>query len=361
MPYKQFLGYEKGPDGLPKAVPEQAETVRHIYDLFMSGMTPFAVAQRLTTEGIPTPSGKTIWSASTVESILTNEKYKGDAILQKRFTIDFLSKKMKVNEGEVPQYYVENSHEAIVSPELFDQVQEEMERRKKLGRRYRSGSLFSCRIVCGDCGEFYGPKVWNSNSKYRRTIWQCNAKFKGGHKCTTPHLTEDAIQEKFIEAYNQLIPDRELLIADCRVIQTMLTDCSEIDREIDAAMQETEVVAALVQRCVDENSQTALDQDAYLARYNALVERYEEAKGKLKALQKKRTERLQKADAIGGFMFALMERDAPPETFTDGLWIDSIDLITIQGDGTLVFQFKKSGYICEAESIISYQKAVAER
>ena len=122
----------------------------------------------------------------------------------------------------------------------------------------------------------------------------------------------------------------------------MLTDCSEIDREIDAAMQETEVVAALVQRCVDENSQTALDQDAYLARYNALVERYEEAKGKLKALQKKRTERLQKADTIGGFMFALMERDAPPETFTDGLWIDSIDLITIQGDGTLVFQFKEA-------------------
>lgn len=78
---------------------------------------------------------------------------------------------MKVNEGEVPQYYVENGHEAIVSPELFDQVQEEMERRKKLGRRYRSGSLFSCRIICGDCGEFYGPKVWNSNSKYRRTIW----------------------------------------------------------------------------------------------------------------------------------------------------------------------------------------------
>ena len=340
MPYKQFLGYEKGPDGLPKVVPEQAETVRHIYDLFMSGMTPFAVAQRLTAEGVPTPSGKTKWSASTVESILTNEKYKGDAILQKRFTIDFLSKKMKVNEGEVPQYYVENSHEAIVSPELFDQVQEEMERRKKLGRRYRSGSLFSCRIVCGDCGEFYGPKVWNSNSKYRRTIWQCNAKFKGGHKCTTPHLTEDAMKEKFIEAYNQLIPDRELLIADCRVIQTMLTDCSEIDREIDAAVQETEVVAALVQRCVDENSQTALDQDAYLARYNALVERYEAAKGKLKALQKKRTERLQKADAIGGFMFALMERDAPLDTFTDGLWIDATDLVTVHGDGTLVFQFK---------------------
>ena len=340
MPYKQFLGYEKGDDGLPKVVPEQAETVRHIYDLFMSGMTTFMVAKQLTAEEIPTPSGKTKWSASTVESILTNEKYKGDAILQKRFTVDFLQKKMKVNEGEVPQYYVENSHEAIVSPELFDQVQEEMERRKKLGRRYRSGSLFSCRIVCGDCGEFYGPKVWNSTSKYRRVIWQCNAKFKGEHRCATPHLTEEAIKEKFIGAYNQLIPDRDQLIADCRVMQAALTDCSEIDREIDSVMQETEVVAAMVQKCVDENSQTALDQSAFLARYNSLVERYEAAKAKLKVLQKKQTERLQKADAIGGFMFALSERDAPLETFTDGLWIDSIDLVTVNGNGTMVFQFK---------------------
>ena len=345
MPYKHFLGYEKGPDGLPKIVPEQAETVRHIYDLFMSGLTTFMVAKQLTAEGIPTPSGKATWMASTVESILTNEKYKGDARLQKRFTVDFLQKKMKVNEGEVPQYYVENSHEAIIRPELFEQVQEEMERRRKLGRRYRSGSLFSCRIVCGDCGEFFGPKVWNSTSKYRRTIWQCNAKFKGDRKCTTPHLTEDAIKEKFIEAFNRLIPDREQLIRDCRVIQAELTNCMEIDREIDTAVQETEVIAGLVQRCVEENSRSALDQEAYLARYNGLVERYETAGAKLKSLQKKRTARLQKADAIGGFMFALAERDSALEAFTDGLWIDSIDLVTVHSDGSLTFRFQNGGEV----------------
>lgn len=320
MPYKRFLGYERGADGVPKVVPKQAEIVRHIYDLFMSGMTTFAVAKELTEEGIRTPAGKTNWAASTVESILTNEKYKGDAILQKRFTVDFLQKKMKVNEGEVPQYYVENSHEAIVSEELFDQVQEEMERRKKLGRRYRSGSLFSCRIVCGDCGDFYGPKVWNSNNKYRRVIWQCNSKFKGAHRCATPHLTEDAIKEKFIEAYNQLIPDREQLIEDCRVMQATLTDCTEIDKEIEQNMQEAEIVSGLVQRCVDENSQTPMDQDEYLARYNGMVNRYEAIKHKLAELQKKRAERLRRADAIGAFMFGLMERDNAVTTFTGGLW-----------------------------------------
>ena len=105
MPYKHFLGYRKGADGQPEIDPEQAETVRHIYDLFMSGMTTFSVAKQLTSEGISTPAGKTVWQASTVESILTNEKYKGDARLQKRFTVDFLQKKVKPNEGEVARRY----------------------------------------------------------------------------------------------------------------------------------------------------------------------------------------------------------------------------------------------------------------
>ncbi|MEN6326925.1 MAG: recombinase family protein, partial [Syntrophomonas sp.] len=122
LPYKRFLGYEKGEDGLPKIVEKEAAVVRLIYKLFLEGKAPSGIATHLTNLGIPTPSGKVRWQASTVQSILTNEKYKGDAILQKRFTVDFLTKKQKVNEGEVPQYYVENSHPAIISPEVFGLV-----------------------------------------------------------------------------------------------------------------------------------------------------------------------------------------------------------------------------------------------
>ena len=86
-------------------------------------------------------------------------------ITQKKFTVDFLNKKMKVNEGEVPQYYVEHSHEAIIAPELFERVQEEILRRKAIGRKYSGKSAFSCRIVCGDCGAYLGAKVWNSTDK----------------------------------------------------------------------------------------------------------------------------------------------------------------------------------------------------
>ena len=345
MPYKHFLGYEKGPDGLPRIVPEQAETVRHIYDLFMSGMTTFSVAKQLTAEGIPTPTGKAKWAASSVDSILRNEKYKGDALLQKRFTVDFLQKKMKVNEGEVPQYYVENSHEAIIAPELFDRVQEELDRRKKLGRRYRSGSVFSCKIVCGDCGEFFGPKVWNSTDKYRRTIWQCNNKFNGEKRCETPHLTEDTIKAAFLDAFNRLLPNRERLIEDCRLIQSTLTDCADLNAEIDELLQETEIVAGLIQRCVDENSTVAQDQEAYLGRYNGLVERYETAKNRLAALEKRRKERMLKADAIGGFMFRLREMDQPLEHFDERLWMDTVDRVTVFKDGGLLFKFQNGSEV----------------
>ena len=124
-----------------------------------------------------------------------NEKYKGAALLQKCFTVDFLTKKRKVNEGEVPQYYVEHSHEPIITPEEFDKVQTELARRKQISRQYSGKSIFSSRIVCGDCGSYFGSKVWNSTSKYRRVIWQCNGKFKGEHKCETPHLDEETIKQ----------------------------------------------------------------------------------------------------------------------------------------------------------------------
>ncbi len=340
MPYKHFLGYRRGPDGLPEIVPEQAETVRYIYDLFMSGKTTTAIAKQLTTEGIPTPAGKSKWGSKTVESILSNEKYKGDARLQKRYTVDFLKKKMKVNEGEVPQYYVENSHEAIIDPLLFDRVQEELARRKSLGRNYSGKSIFSCRLICGDCGHYLGSKVWNSTDKYRRVVWQCNNKFKGDCKCSTPHLTEEVIKDKFLEAYSQLLPEREFLIDDCRRIQTELTDCSDIDRETQELLREVEVMVELIRRCVNENSSTALDQDEYNTRYNGLVERYEQAKARITELDKKRNGRLIKADAIGGFMFRLRELDQPLEHFDERLWLDVIDSVIVHRDGVLTYRFQ---------------------
>ena len=189
IPYGQFLGYRKGADGLPEIVPEEAEIVRRIYREFLQGKSTNAIAAVLTEEGIPTPGKRTVWPRATVESSLRNEKYKGSALLQKSFTVDFLTKKTKVNEGEVPQYYVEDSHPAIIEPWEWEQVQTELERRKNSRNRHRQTSPFSGKIHCADCGGIFGAKTWHSTDRYRRVIWQCNGKFKGEHKCKTPHLT----------------------------------------------------------------------------------------------------------------------------------------------------------------------------
>jgi DNA invertase Pin-like site-specific DNA recombinase len=336
--YKQFLGYEKGEDDMPRIVEKEALIVQRIYALFMAGKTPCGVARLLTEEGIPTPAGKALWRASTVESILTNEKYKGAALLQKKFTVDFLLKKMKTNEGEVPQYYIDKSHEPIIDPVEFELVQAEFARRKGIGYRYSGNSIWSSRIVCGDCGAYFGAKVWDSTSKYRRTIWQCNAKFQNDRRCSTPHLDEEEIKARFVTAYNILAADKTQLLDDCRIMQTVLSDCSGLDAEIPALQEEMDVVAGLIRKCVEENSRDAQSQSEYGARYNGYVERYEAVQNKLEDLQREHALRQAKAGTIGAFMFAISEQDALTD-FDEKLWTATICSVTVHSDGRMAFHF----------------------
>jgi len=150
-----------------------------------------------------------------VQSILTNEKYKGHALLQKTVCADFLTKKMIKNNGRVQQYYVEGSHPAIIDPDEFDAVQTEIERRKSLGRPTSCTSIFASKIVCVDCGGWFGKKVWGGykdDKTRRREIWRCNDKYKPDKGCQTPHVTEDDIRERFLVAFNTLMSDRKGLI-----------------------------------------------------------------------------------------------------------------------------------------------------
>ena len=175
--YKHFLGYDKGEDGRLVVNPAQATIVRRIFGDFLAGLTPVQIAKALTAEGIPTPAGKTQWSYTTVRRVLSNETYMGDKLLQKTYSIDFLSKDRLKNHGEVPQFYVEQDHDAIIPPTTFKRVQDELERRK--GCHATGKSIFSGKIYCGECGEIYGSKVWHSNDPYRKVVWQCNGKYDG--------------------------------------------------------------------------------------------------------------------------------------------------------------------------------------
>lgn len=258
---------------------------------------------------------------------------------QKGYTEDYLTKKRVKNDGAVPQYFVEHSHEPIITPEEFDKVQTEFERRKKISRQYSGKSIFSSRIICGDCGSFYGSKVWNSTNKYRRVIWQCNGKFKGEHKCGTPHYDEETIKARFVAAFNSILGSKDSILEDCRLMQTTLTDCTGIDAEIESLLEEIDVVTELTKRCIAENSQMAQNQEEYTARYNGFVERYEKAKAQVEQLRTMKAKRETQADAIGAFMFEVQELDTLTE-FDEKLWLTVIDTVTAHSDGRLTFRFQ---------------------
>ncbi|WP_326832316.1 recombinase family protein [Olsenella porci] len=197
MLFSRFLGYERGEDGNLVVNEEQAVTVRRIYALFLRGMTPYGIATKLMEEGHRAPPGDYRWNAGGMKSILTNEKHKGDALLQKSYIEDFLTKRQVPNTGEIPQHYVSNNHEAIVGPEVFDAVQREMKRRTPGRNRHSGVHLFSGKVYCGCCGSLFGSKIWHSNSKYKRTVWQCNRKNDGGERCGNAHLTDTQIEASF--------------------------------------------------------------------------------------------------------------------------------------------------------------------
>ena len=340
MPFKHFLGYDRGEDGQPVINPEEAQVVRNIYKWFMEGKTPFTICRTLEDMGILTPAGKDGWQRSTVISILTNEKYKGDALLQKKFTVDFLTKKAKKNEGEVPQYYVEGSHPAIIPPVEWEAVQAEIARRKGIGKAYSGASAFSSRLVCADCGEFFGQKVWHSTDAYRKEIWRCNHKFDGDKQCRTPHLVVEQIQSMFLHAYNELMQDRSQVIDDCAVMRDALLDTSDIQAQIAKVDAELEVTTTLVAAAVKENATLPQSQEAYREKFAALEERFLEQKDKRTALEAKIEERKARAHELDLFIDTLTERDLLLETWDDQLWLTLVEKGTVLPDGSINFLFK---------------------
>ncbi|WP_418790901.1 recombinase family protein [Phosphitispora sp. TUW77] len=340
LPYAQFLGYEKGEDGLPKIVESEAQIVRMIFRLFMEGKTPSAIAKHLVSQGIPSPAGKKTWQVATVKSILTNEKYKGDALLQKRFTVDFLTKTTKINEGEVPQYYVQNSHPAIIEPEEFDAVQAEMERRKKLGRPCSCSSPFSAKIICGECGGFYGSKVWGSNTKYRRTIWRCNEKYRKDKPCQAIHVTEDEVKQGFLKAFNKLMAGRDELLANCRLAREVLCDRSAIEAEIAGLHREIEVVSELTRQTIYENARVAVRQEDFHERHSGYMQRHRKASERVAELETLRWEQHNKSLILDAFIRNLESRPLAIDEFDEELWTVAVEKVTATPEGKLIFSFK---------------------
>lgn len=219
--HNHFLGYTKDENGHLIIDPEQAEVVKRIYREYLEGKSMLKIAKGLEADGILTGAGKTKWYDTTVNKILRNEKYIGDALLQKTYTTDFLTKKRIKNNGTVPQYYVEDDHEAIIPKDIFMQVQEEIVRRRLRGaspsgqkRTYSCNHCFSQMIVCGECGEFYRRVHWN-NHGCKSIVWRCISRLQPSYaeqSCTNRTVNEEVLKNVAVKAINRILSDKKTFL-----------------------------------------------------------------------------------------------------------------------------------------------------
>ena len=357
MPYKRFMGYRRGEDGIPKIVEAEAQIVRGIFRRFLEGATGTMIAKELNEADVPCPACKSRlgedeieaekadrkkarWSASTVESILTNEKYKGDAILQKTYCTDYIQKTFVENDGsEIPKYYAQNSHPAIVSAEVFDLAQMELEWRKSLNGSYSGKSCFASRVVCGDCGAFYGSKVWHSTDKYRRVIWRCNNKYGGDVKCSTPHVTQEELEKAFVSVMQKVITEKDVIFAVCREVLDEALDTSELDRIATRLQDQALGMAERVRKLVEENARVRRDQEEYQREYEALVAEHEKLSQQIQDVEVQRKDKADRRRRIEVFL-RMLEEQGECRRFEPYTFVALVDKVVVRQDGKLNFCFR---------------------
>lgn len=215
--HSKFMGYTKNKEGTLVIVPEEAEIVKMIFRLYLEGYSCGKIKKHLEELGIKTTTGKEIWQETVIDKMLRNEKYMGDALLQKTYTVDFMTKKKVINKGIVPQYYVEDDHEAIIPKELFYRVQEEIMRRasmckaavtRKKNQRSKYSSTYALTgiVLCGDCGWEYRRVTWSKKGK-KKVVWRCTNRLENGtkHCKNSPSIEETALHNAVMAAINQIM------------------------------------------------------------------------------------------------------------------------------------------------------------
>ena len=245
--YNRFLGYTKDDDGKLIIVPQEAAIVRRIYAEYMDGASFLQIKRSLEADGIVNGAGNTKWHESNIKQILTNEKYIGDALLQKTYTVSVLEKKRVSNNGFAPKYYVEGSHDAIIDKDVFLRVQAEIARRANIlsdgkKRIYSSRYALSSIVVCGHCGDIFRRIKWN-NRGCKSTVWRCVSrvlKKSSGIDCLARTIHEEVLQAAVVTAVNDAWSKRDAIIPKLRKnIRTVLEEDSDARlEEIDEAIRQ---------------------------------------------------------------------------------------------------------------------------
>lgn len=358
--YKYLYGYRKGADGKPEIISEQAEVVRKIYDLFLSGTSIRNIKEYLEQSNIRDINGEVKWARNAINSILTNEKYCGDVLLQKTYIDDCINKKVKKNTGQLPMYLVQNHHEGIISREIFDAAQAELARRNAgkspstknapTGRsRYSSKYALTDRLYCGECGTRYQRCTWRNHDGSKRIVWRCVSRVDYGQKyChNSPTLDEVPLQNAILAAINKSASEKSNVVyllnsameKELAPISGQALSISDIEMRLEELKAEFDKLLA--------EAANIEDQSALNDRFRSILQEQTELKLKRDELQNA----LINNDALSQRMTACKQAlNAVPATITE--WDEAlirqvVDSVRVAEDGTISVTLKSGRTMVE--------------
>ena len=359
--YKKMLGYRRGADGQPEIVPEEAEVIKRIYHRYLDGCTLGQIKRELDEDKVPTAQGVDSWSPAIIHNILTNEKYIGDALLQKTYITDCISKKVKKNQGERAMYYVENNHPAIISREVFDQVRNEMTRRsskrkvlQKSGKtelgKYSGKYALTELLVCGECGSPYKRVTWARNGK-KRIVWRCVSRLEFGTKyChNSPTLDESKLHSAILAAMNEFAAIRQEVCPD---VLAMAEEAKQALSQTGAKLLELKKHLEAVSREQSDLLDRLLENmgDAELnTKMKALTDEKESLKAQILDTQQMEVSLEEQAARHQQMWDSIMECSAGYTEFDDEFVRQIIQKITVEDEETIRIHFRDSEMVMEQE------------
>lgn len=359
--YKKMLGYRKGADGQPEIVPEEAEVIKRIYHRYLDGCTLGQIKRELDKDNVPTAQGVEFWSPAIIHNILTNEKYIGDALLQKTYVTDCISKKVKKNQGERAMYYVENNHPAIISREMFDQVRNEMTRRsskrkvlQKSGKtelgKYSGKYALTELLVCGECGSPYKRVTWARNGK-KRIVWRCVSRLEFGTQyChNSPTLDESKLHSAILASMNEFAAIRQEVCPD---VLAMAEEAKQALSQAGAKLLELKKHLEAVSREQSDLLDRLLENmgDAELnAKMKALTDEKESLKAQILDARQMEVSLEEQATRHQQMWDSIMECSAGYTEFADEFVRQIIQKITVEDEETIRIHFRDSEMVIEQE------------